>query len=104
MKKFIALLLAAVMVFAMAACAPAAEQDGGKTTYAIVCKDGSNPYMKRMVSGFEAACKELGVEFIEKSPATTSVEDQKEAERSYQKELAADREKEPEINPLQARV
>ena len=70
MKKFIALLLAAVMVFAMAACAPAAEQDGGKTTYAIVCKDGSNPYMKRMVSGFEAACKELGVEFIEKSPET----------------------------------
>jgi hypothetical protein len=33
-----------------------------------------------------------------------SVEDQKEAERSYQKELAAGREKEPEINPLQARV
>ncbi len=77
MKKFIALLLAAVMVFAMAACAPAAE-DGGKTTYAIVCKDGSNPYMKRMVSGFETACEALGVEFIEKSPATTSVEDQKE--------------------------
>ena len=77
MKKFIALLLAAVMVFAMAACAPA-EQDGGKTTYAIVCKDGSNPYMKRMVSGFKTACEALGVEFIEKSPATTSVEDQKE--------------------------
>ena len=78
MKKFIALLLAAVMVFAMAACAPAAEQDGGKTTYAIVCKDGSNPYMKRMVSGFKTACEALGVDFIEKSPATTSVEDQKE--------------------------
>ena len=33
-----------------------------------------------------------------------SVEDQKEAERSYQKELAAGREKEPEINPFQAQV
>ena len=33
-----------------------------------------------------------------------SVEDQKEAERSYQKELAAGREKEPEINPFQTRV
>lgn len=76
MKKFIALLLIAVMVFAMAACTPA--NDDGKVTYAIVCKDGSNPYMKRMVSGFEQACKDLGVEFVEKSPATTSVEDQKD--------------------------
>lgn len=76
MKKFIALLLVAVMVFAMAACAPAAEQDGGKTTYAIVCKDGSNPYMKRMVSGFKTACEALGVDFVEKSPETTSAQDQ----------------------------
>ena len=77
MKKFIAMLLAAVMVFAMAACAPAAEQGGSETpTYAIVCKDASNPYMKRMVSGFKTACEALGVNFIEKSPETTSAQDQ----------------------------
>ncbi len=76
MKKLIALLLAAVMVFAMAACAPAEQQNGGKDTYAIVCKDASNPYMKRMVSGFKTACESLGVNFIEKSPETTSAQDQ----------------------------
>ena len=76
MKKFIALLLAAVMVFAMAACAPAEQQGDATPTYAIVCKDGSNPYMKRMVSGFKTACEALGVGFIEKSPETTSAQDQ----------------------------
>lgn len=77
MKKFIALLLIAVMVFAMAACIPADDNPGdGKVTYAIVCKDASNPYMKRMVSGFQTACDALGVECIEKSPETTSAQDQ----------------------------
>ena len=76
MKKFIALLLIAVMVFAMTACAPAAQQGDGKDTYAIVCKDASNPYMKRMVSGFKTACEALGVNFAEKSPETTSAQDQ----------------------------
>ena len=77
MKKLIALLLIAVMVFAMAACAPADQQAGdGKDTYAIVCKDASNPYMKRMVSGFKTACEKLGVNFVEKSPETTSAQDQ----------------------------
>lgn len=73
MKKLIAMLLIAAMAFAVVACTPPAEE---KTTYAIVCKDASNPYMKRMVSGFETACEALGVECIEKSPETTSVEDQ----------------------------
>ena len=76
MKKLIALLLVAVMVFAMTACAPAAQQGDGKDTYAIVCKDASNPYMKRMVSGFKTACEALGVNFVEKSPETTSAQDQ----------------------------
>ena len=75
MKKFIALLLIAAMAFAMVACAPADEAEG-KTKFAIVCKDGSNPYMKKMVEGFKTACAALDVEFIEKSPATTSVQDQ----------------------------
>lgn len=75
MKKLIALLLAAVMAFAMTACAPVAQQSG-PDTYAIVCKDASNPYMKRMVAGFKTACEALGVDFVEKSPETTSAQDQ----------------------------
>jgi rhamnose transport system substrate-binding protein len=73
MKKLIAMLLIAAMAFAVVACTPPAEE---KTTYAIVCKDASNPYMKRMVSGFKTACEALGVNFIEKSPETTSAQDQ----------------------------
>lgn len=72
MKKLIAMLLAVVMVFALCACA-AGET---KTTYAIVCKDASNPYMLKMIDGFKAACEDLGVEFLTKSPETTSVDDQ----------------------------
>ena len=85
MKKFIAMLLAAIMLLSLAACAPA--QSGGETggnnggetakdTYAIVCKDASNPYMSRMVSGFKDACEALGITAIEKSPETTSADDQ----------------------------
>ena len=83
MKKFIALLLAAIMLLSLAACGTTesgGEGEGGntaaKTTYAIVCKDASNPYMSRMVSGFKEACEALGIEAIEKSPETTSAEDQ----------------------------
>ena len=102
MKKLIALLLALVMVMSLAACGgnsgteetttePVAENNEGNdvaettegeeapaasATYAIVCKDASNPYMSRMVSGFKAACEDLGVNCIEKSPETTSVDDQ----------------------------
>ena len=85
MKKIIAMLLAAVMLLSLAACAPA--QSGGETggnaggetakdTFAIVCKDASNPYMSRMVSGFKEACEKLGITAIEKSPETTSADDQ----------------------------
>ena len=72
MKKLFALLLALAMVLSMAACTPAAKT----TTYAIVCKDASNPYMARMVSGFKEACTALGITAIEKSPETTSADDQ----------------------------
>ncbi len=73
MKKMFALLLALAMILALAACgAPASKTP----TYAIVCKDASNPYMARMVSGFEEACKALGITAIEKSPETTSADDQ----------------------------
>ena len=77
MKKLIAMLLALVMVLSLAACTQGTSAgDSGKTTYAIVCKDASNPYMLKMIEGFKAACEDLGVEFLTKSPETTSVDDQ----------------------------
>ena len=77
MKKLIAMLLALVMVFAMAACAEKpADTATGDVTYAIVCKDASNPYMLRMISGFEDACKALGVKSVTKSPETATVDGQ----------------------------
>ncbi len=79
MKKLIALLLALTMILGLAACGSTEEggaADAGKTTYAIVCKDASNPYMLKMIDGFKAACEDLQVEFLTKSPETTSVDDQ----------------------------
>jgi len=73
MKKLIAMLLAVVMVLGLVAC------NGGKSNepvYAIICKDASNPYMSRMVQGFTEACNKLGIKALEKSPETTSAEDQ----------------------------
>ena len=78
MKKLISLLLALVLVVGLVACgnsAPAADK-GGEAVYAIVCKDASNPYMARMVQGFEEACASIGVTALEKSPETTSADDQ----------------------------
>lgn len=72
MKKLIALFLVLTMAFALVACQPASSE----TTYAIVCKDASNPYMLKMIEGFNAACEALGVKAMTKSPETTSVEDQ----------------------------
>ena len=74
MKKLIALLLVLVMALAMVACgAPAGNDD---VVYAIVCKDASNPYLLRMISGFEAACEKLGVKSTTKSPETATVDGQ----------------------------
>jgi len=73
MKKFIAILLVAIMALSLVACGAA---DNGEVTYAIVCKDASNPYMLRMISGFETACKALGVKSVTKSPETATVDGQ----------------------------
>ena len=72
MKKIIAILLVAVMALSMAACGAAS----GEVTYAIVCKDASNPYMLRMIAGFEEACKAIGVKSVTKSPETATVDGQ----------------------------
>ncbi len=73
MKKMFAILLAIAMVLSMVACGNAGS---GETTYAIVCKDASNPYMLRMISGFEEACKAIGVKSVTKSPETATVDGQ----------------------------
>ncbi len=72
MKKIIAILLVAVMALSLAACGGG----NGETTYAIVCKDASNPYMLRMIAGFEDACKAIGVKSVTKSPETATVDGQ----------------------------
>ncbi len=74
MKKIIAMLLVMLMVCSMVACA--GPGDSGEVTYAIVCKDASNPYMLRMISGFEAACKAIGVKMVTKSPESATVDGQ----------------------------
>ena len=74
MKKIIALLLVAIMALSLVACQnPAGD---GEVTYAIVCKDASNPYMLRMISGFEAACEAIGVKHTTKSPESATVDGQ----------------------------
>ena len=75
MKKLIAMLLALAMIFCLAACGTPSQNEG-PATYAIVCKDASNPYMLRMISGFEDACKKLGVTMVTKSPESATVDGQ----------------------------
>ena len=73
MKKIIAILLVAIMALSLVACGNAG---GGKDTYAIVCKDASNPYMLKMIEGFKKSCEAIGVEMITKSPESATVDGQ----------------------------
>ena len=75
MKKLIAILLVALMAMSLVACGNNGGE-AGEATYAIVCKDASNPYMLRMISGFEAACEALGVKSVTKSPESATVDGQ----------------------------
>ena len=74
MKKIIAILLVAVMALSMAACA--GNNASGDVTYAIVCKDASNPYMLKMIEGFQKSCDAIGVKMITKSPESATVDGQ----------------------------
>ena len=73
MKKLIAMLLALVMICSLAACGGGGE---GEVTFAIVPKSAGNPYNEREASGFEEACKALGVKCIVSYPEDTSAEAQ----------------------------
>lgn len=74
MKKFLATVLALCMIAALCAFGPVASADGA--TYAIVPKSAGNPYMERMVSGFEDACEKVGAECLAVYPEDVSVEAQ----------------------------
>ena len=73
MKRVLMLLLA------LCVCAPgwAAETDPpAKSVYALVVKDVTNPYMRRMFQGFEDACAGLGVEAKLSGPGDASAQGQ----------------------------
>ena len=72
MKKIIAILLVAVMALSLAACGGGSDD----ATYAIVCKDASNPYMLKMIEGFQKSCDAIGVKMITKSPESATVDGQ----------------------------
>ena len=76
MKKLVALFLALIMVFTLAACgsapAEAPEAEGEKLTVGIFVKDNTNPFWRYVVKGAMQAGKDLGVEVIEYTPAEAS--------------------------------
>lgn len=69
MKKLIALLLVAVMVFSFAACG---KKDGGETTEKlkvgfIFLHDEQSTYDKNFMDAAKAACEAMGVEYAQKT-------------------------------------
>lgn len=73
MKKLISLLVIAVMVFSLAACGNTTSSDGatdasasGKTVKAgfICLHDENSTYDKNFIDAAEAACNELGIEYL----------------------------------------
>ena len=86
-RHVIALVAAVVIALASlpAACAPNAPAPAGqpepagsltKNVYAMVSKDIHNPYMKKAYDGFEAACKEIGVDSLFLGPDIATPERQ----------------------------
>ena len=83
MKKFLSILLALVMIFALVACGaePAKEEGEAKTGLkaALICLHGENStYDKNFIDAFKVACENKGVEY-------TIVTDVPEGEECYNK-------------------
>jgi len=85
MKKFLALLLVAIMALTVLASCGKTQNEGeeggktdteGKATYVFVAKDVQNPYMQKVYEGFETACKEIGVEPLYRGPEAATPEKQ----------------------------
>ena len=66
MKKLIALLLAALMVFGMAACGNKAGDDGLKVGF-IFLHDENSTYDKNFIEAAVQACDNMGVEMVQKT-------------------------------------
>ena len=65
MKKILALVLALMLVFSVAAFA---EKAGEGITIGVVYKQSGNAYFQAGVTGFEKAAEELGFEFMHDGP------------------------------------
>ena len=77
MKKLFALLLAAAMLFSFAACTN--KEDGGSKAKSmkvgfIYLHDENSTYDRNFMNAAKAACEELGVEYLEKTPVPESNE------------------------------
>jgi len=80
MKKILAIVLALVMLFALAACGTSNEpedtKDAADTNEAaetikvgfIYLHDANSTYDRNFMDGAKAACEKLGVEYLEKTP------------------------------------
>ena len=66
MKKLFALLLAALMIFTMAACGNTADDDGLKVGF-IFLHDENSTYDKNFIDAAVEACENMGVEMVQKT-------------------------------------
>ena len=71
MKKLFALLLAAMMIFGMAACGTSAQGDDAKTSDLkvgfIFLHDENSTYDKNFIDAAKAACENMGVTMVQKT-------------------------------------
>ncbi|MCL2410199.1 MAG: rhamnose ABC transporter substrate-binding protein [Treponema sp.] len=72
MKKVITLLLLAALLFAVVGC----RRDAQEGAHAMIAKSTGNPYMDRMLSGFEDAITAQGGIAITRAPALPTAEGQ----------------------------
>lgn len=73
-KKFLALVLALVMVFALAACSNSDKKNENKALKVgfIYLHDENSTYDLNFINAAKAACEKLGVEYIEKKNVSES--------------------------------
>ena len=69
MKKLLAILLMVVMVFSLAACGDNADSDKGESLKVgfIFLHDEQSTYDKNFIDAAKAACKEMNVEYVQKT-------------------------------------